>query len=62
MAAKKPFLLRVDPQTLERLQKWADDDLRSLNSHIEYLLRKALLDSGRLKKDEKQSEGESGFA
>ena len=61
VAAKKPFLLRIDPQTLERLQKWADDDLRSLNSHIEYLLRKALLDSGRLKMDEKQSEGESGF-
>jgi hypothetical protein len=52
VAAKRPFLLRMDPQTLERLQKWADDDLRSLNSHIEFLLRKALLESGRLKKDE----------
>jgi hypothetical protein len=52
VAAKKPFLLRVDPQTLERLQKWADDELRSLNGHIEYLLRKALRDTGRLKKEE----------
>ena len=56
MAAKKPFLLRIDPQTLERLQKWADDDLRSLNGHIEYLLRKALLDSGRSMKEVEQGE------
>ena len=49
MAERKPFLLRVDPEVLKRLQTWADDELRSLNSHIEYLLRKALKDAGRLK-------------
>ncbi len=46
---RKPFLLRVDPALLEAVQRWAQDDLRSLNGQIEFLLRKALLDSGRLK-------------
>ena len=49
MAERKAFLLRVDPAVLEALQRWADDDLRSLNGQIEFLLRKALADSGRLK-------------
>jgi len=39
--------LRVDPELLRSLQKWADDDLRSLNGQIEFLLRKALRDAGR---------------
>lgn len=47
MAERKPFLLRVDPRLLESLQRWADDDLRSLNGQIEYLLRRALHDAGR---------------
>lgn len=44
---RKPFLLRVDPKLLEQLQRWADDDLRSLNGQIEFLLRKALADAKR---------------
>ena len=47
MAERKPFLLRLDPQLLESLQKWAADDLRSLNGQIEFLLRRALQESGR---------------
>ncbi|MEI7703742.1 MAG: hypothetical protein WCK73_04000 [Deltaproteobacteria bacterium] len=47
MAERKPFLLRVDPRVLEALQRWADDDLRSLNGEIEYLLRRALHAAGR---------------
>ena len=47
MAARKPFLLRIDPAVLEVLQKWADDDLRSLNAQIEYVLRDALQRAGR---------------
>lgn len=47
MAERKPFLLRVDPAVLTALQRWADDDLRSLNGHIEFLLRRALTDAGR---------------
>ena len=42
MAERKPFLLRVDPSVLEALQRWAADDLRSLNAQIEYVLRDAL--------------------
>ena len=49
MAERKPFLLRVDPELHEALQRWASDDLRSLNAQIEFLLRRALLAEGRLK-------------
>jgi len=47
MAERKPFLLRIDPTVLEALQKWAADDLRSLNAQIEFVLRDALVKSGR---------------
>lgn len=47
MAERKAFLLRVDPAVLEAVQRWANDELRSLNGHIEFILRRALLDSGR---------------
>ena len=42
------MLLRVDPQVHAALTKWAADDLRSTNAHVEWLLRRALLDAGRL--------------
>ena len=42
MAARKPFLLRVDPKLLAELRAWAEQDLRSLNGQIEFLLRRAL--------------------
>lgn len=45
--ARKPFLLRVDEELLEQLQRWASDDLRSLNGQIEFLLRRALRDARR---------------
>jgi hypothetical protein len=48
MAQRKPFLLRLDPVTHEALQRWADADLRSLNAQIEFLLRRALREAGRL--------------
>jgi hypothetical protein len=47
---RKPFLLRVDPTLLEALQKWAADDLRSLNAQIEFVLRDAHAKTGRMKK------------
>ncbi len=47
MAERKPFLLRLDPATLDALQRWAADDLRSLNGQIEFVLRRALADAGR---------------
>ena len=49
MAQRKPFLLRLDPATHEALERWAGADLRSLNAQIEFLLRRALIESGRLK-------------
>jgi phosphoesterase RecJ-like protein len=42
VADRKAFLLRIDPAVLEAVQRWANDDLRSLNAHIEFLLRDAL--------------------
>lgn len=47
MAERKAFLLRVDPALLDAVQRWADDDLRSLNGQIEFLLRQALQQAGR---------------
>ena len=48
MAERKTFLVRLDPALHEALQRWADADLRSLNAQIEFLLRRALRDAGRL--------------
>lgn len=50
MAERKPFLLRLDPELHAALQRWADDELRSLNAQIEFLLRRALRDAGRAPK------------
>ena len=50
MADRKPFLLRIDSGVLEALQRWANDDLRSLNGQIDFVLRQALRASGRLPK------------
>jgi len=62
MSDRKAFLLRIDPKVLSSLQKWADDDLRSLNAQIEFLLRRLLVDEGRLKERGKGqgTRGESG--
>lgn len=48
MTAKKQFPLRLDPAVYEALERWAADELRSVNAHIEYLLRDALARAGRL--------------
>jgi hypothetical protein len=47
MAERKAFLLRVDRDLLQQVQRWADADLRSLNGQIEFLLRRALQQAGR---------------
>ena len=52
MPDRKAFLLRIDRGVLEAVQRWADDDLRSLNGQIEFLLRRALRESGREKNKE----------
>ena len=53
MAAKKSFPLRINPEVLAAMQRWSDDELRSVNAQIEYVLRKALIDSGRVKLTQK---------
>lgn len=53
--ARTSFLYRTDPKVLEALKRWADDDLRSVNAQLDFLVRKALRDSRRLKPDEPKS-------
>ena len=51
MAKKKAFVLRVSPEMMEALERWAQDEFRSTNGHIEYILNQALKKNGRLKKE-----------
>lgn len=52
MAEKKAYPLRINADVLDAIQRWADDELRSLNAQIEYVLRDALRKNGRMKKIE----------
>jgi hypothetical protein len=47
VAERKPFLVRIDRDVLDAVQRWADDELRSLNGQIEFILRRALKESAR---------------
>ena len=49
MAQKKPFVLRLDPEVLKAVEKWGADEFRSTNGQLEWIISKALKDSGRLK-------------
>jgi hypothetical protein len=49
MAQKKPFVLRLDPEILKAVEKWAADDFRSTNGQLEWIIHKALKETGRLK-------------
>ena len=57
MAQRKPFLLRLPPDLFEELNRWAKDELRSLNSQIEFILREAVRRKGR-RVDDQTSSGE----
>jgi hypothetical protein len=48
LSDRKAFLLRIEPTVLEAVQRWANDDLRSLNAQIEFLLRRVLQQNGRM--------------
>ena len=54
MGKREAFLMRVDPEVLDALRRWARDDLRSVNAQVEFLLRRALIREGRLAKGEKK--------
>lgn len=49
MAQKKPFALRLDPELLKAVEKWAADEFRSTNGQIEWIIMRALKEAGRLK-------------
>lgn len=53
MAGKKSFVLRLDPETMEAIQKWAADEFRSANGQIEWIIARALKEAGRTPKKEK---------
>ena len=56
MGARKAFALRIDEKTLAAMQRWANDDLRSLNAQIEFVLRESLRKAGRLPKTERPND------
>ena len=56
MADRTPFLVRLDPEVMNALRKWASDDLRSLNAEIEFLLRRALVEARRLPSSGRQTD------
>ncbi|MFQ5461112.1 MAG: Arc family DNA-binding protein [Phycisphaerae bacterium] len=56
MASRKSFLLRLPPELMDELNRWAKDELRSLNAQIEYLLREALRKQRRTKSEPREAE------
>ena len=60
MAERKPFLLRLDPGVYEAMQRWAGDELRSLNAQIEFVLRQGLKQAGRAPKQRSPESATSG--
>lgn len=55
MAKKKAFVLRIQPDVMEAIQRWADDEFRSANGQIEFLLSQSLKKAGRFKKVKQES-------
>ncbi|WP_439181836.1 hypothetical protein [Carboxylicivirga taeanensis] len=49
MSKKKSFVLRIDPETFKQIEKWADDEFRSVNGQLEWMIHKCLKDAKRLK-------------
>jgi hypothetical protein len=60
MAARKAFLLRMDPKVHDALERWAKDELRSVNGQIEFLLRRALREAGRARASEGEEDSREG--
>ena len=61
-AEKKAYPLRISADVLKAMQKWSDDELRSVNAQIEYVLREALRKAGRMKAGKKPDTGDDGAA
>jgi len=56
MTKKKSFVLRLNPEIYKKLERWAADEFRSANGQIEWIIDKALKESGRMKKEAPDSE------
>jgi|TARA_R110001592_G_scaffold234658_2_gene492378 hypothetical protein len=52
VSKKKTFALRIDPEVFKQVEKWADDEFRSVNGQLEWMISKSLKDAKRLKKNE----------
>jgi hypothetical protein len=59
LAERKNYPLRLDPEVYEALRRWADDEMRSVNAQIEFLLVRALRQAGRAAKVRRQADGEA---
>lgn len=59
MAKREAFLLRIDPRILQGIREWSDDEMRSINGQIEYLLRQSLQKAGRLASKNASKEADS---
>ena len=55
MAKRKAILLRLDPRIHDAVRRWADDELRSVNAQLEFLLRDALVRAGRLPRADREA-------
>jgi len=58
MSDKKPFVLRINADTMKKIEKWAADEFRSVNGQIEWMLNKCLKEAGRKKSAEEEGLGE----
>jgi hypothetical protein len=58
MAKRKQYPLRIDKDVWEAIQKWAADDMRSANGQVEFILRRALRDAGRLPPPSRDKKGD----
>jgi hypothetical protein len=59
MAEKKPFALRIDSETMKAIEKWADDEFRSVNGQIEWMLNQSLKQAKRLKQKAEQQKSDN---
>jgi len=59
MSKKKSFVLRIDPETFKQIEKWADDEFRSVNGQLEWMITQSLKQNKRLKSKTKSSENPS---
>ncbi len=60
MSKKKSFVLRIDPETFQLIEKWADDEFRSVNGQLEWMIHKSLKDAKRLKSKSDPNNSEKG--